>query len=254
MEQAFAQGNSFLHRADPRAKVISTLFMVCAIAVLNRVLAATAAFFIACIFLYVTKLPPMQVVKRLFVVNAFIAFLWLFLPFSVPGRVFFSIWRWHASIDGIKMAVLITLRCNAILIIIITFIETTLIPILALALSDLRVPDKLIFIMLISYRYINVIFQEYNRLLQAARIRGFVPKNDIRTYKTYAYMVAMVLIRSYERGIRVHQAMILRGFNGKFYSLHRFHLQRKDIFLTIGAVLFVVFILYVDHMNVMQGL
>ncbi len=250
MEQTFAQGNSFLHKADPRAKVVSALLMVCTIAVLNRIPAAATAFFITCIFLYIAKLPLMQIVKRLFVVNAFVAFLWLFLPFSVPGRTLFSIWRWHASVDGINMAVLITLRCNAILIIMITFIETTPVPILALALSDLKVPDKLVFIMLISYRYINVIFQEYNRLVEAARIRGFVPKNNIHTYKTYAYMVAMVLIRSYERGIRVHQAMILRGFDGKFYSLHRFHLKKRDILLAISAVLFVASILYIDYLPV----
>ena len=72
---------------------------------------------------------------------------------------------------------------------------------------------------LITYRYIFVIEQEYQRLMRAARIRNFRPGSNLHTYRTYAYLLGMLFVRSAERAKRVHLAMVCRGFSGKFYSL-----------------------------------
>jgi len=44
----------------------------------------------------------------------------------------------------------------------------------------------------------------------------------MHTYKTYAYLIGMIFVRAAARAQRVHQAMICRGFKGKFYSLYKF--------------------------------
>ena len=61
------------------------------------------------------------------------------------------------------------------------------------------------------------------------KIRGFAPKTDLHTYKSYAYMVGMLLVRSFDRGQRVHNAMLCRGFKGNLYSLSKFSFKRHDI-------------------------
>ena len=66
-------------------------------------------------------------------------------------------------------------------------------------------------------------------LSRAARVRGFTPKTDLHTYKTYAYMLGMLLVRAMARADRVYQAMLCRGFKGKFYCIHRFHFTRRDV-------------------------
>jgi len=253
LEETFYQGSSFLHRADPRAKVICVFFLAFAIAYLHKISAAMAGLLVGLLFLYGAKLPPSKIIKRLIVVNAFIGFLWLFLPFSAPGKVIFSIWKLNATVEGIEMATLITLKCNAILLMIISFAASTPVPVLGLALTSLRLPQKLILLLLISYRYLSVIFQEYNRLLQAARIRCFVAKNNMHTYRTYAYLLAMVLIRSYERGRRVYQAMLLRGFNGRFYCLQDFQLRKQDLLLALGTGLCVLILIGTDHIGAIPG-
>jgi len=247
LDETFDHGNSFLHQADPRGKVFCAFLLVCAIAILHRLSAAGVALIAGCLFVRLAHLSGARIIKRLLMVNTFIAFLWLFLPFSVPGKVIFSIWKWGATVEGIELAILITAKCNAILLVIISFVATTPIPQLGFALTRLRIPEKLILLMLIGYRYLSVIQEEYDRLLEAAKIRCFVPKNNMRTYRTYAYLLAMVLVRSYERGVTVYQAMLLRGFNGKFHCLQRFHFGRRDLILVTSISLCAIFLLYLDN-------
>jgi cobalt/nickel transport system permease protein len=75
-------------------------------------------------------------------------------------------------------------------------------------------PDKIVHLISFAYRYIHVIHTEYGRQLNAMKIRGFYPKSNLHTYKTYAYLVGMLLVKSYDRAKRVQAAMLCRGLIG----------------------------------------
>jgi cobalt/nickel transport system permease protein len=105
------------------------------------------------------------------------------------------------------------------------------------------IPDKIVSLLLITYRYIFVMKQEFERLSRAAKARGFRPKTNIHTYRTYAYLVGMLLVRAVERAERVHKAMICRGFRGKFYSLHKFSVSLPDL---VWSVVFGVLLVIVE--------
>jgi cobalt/nickel transport system permease protein len=90
------------------------------------------------------------------------------------------------------------------------------------ALHRLRVPDKIVHLLLMTYRYIFVLEQEYLRLGRAAAIRGFRPGTNLHTYRTYAYLVGMLFVKAVDRAERVRAAMLCRGFKGRFYSLQEF--------------------------------
>jgi cobalt/nickel transport system permease protein len=96
------------------------------------------------------------------------------------------------------------------------------------ALGSLKVPNKLVQLLLLTYRYVFVIELEYRRLSRAATMRGFLPGTNLHTYKTYAYMVGILFVRAGLRAQRVHQAMRCRGFDGRFHTLHQFHYARKE--------------------------
>ena len=97
------------------------------------------------------------------------------------------------------------------------------------AMHKLRVPKKLVHLFFFTYRYIHVIHREYLRLVHAIKIRGFSPGTNMHTYKTFAYLVGMLLVRSSDRAERVHNAMRCRGFRGRLYSLSQFSLTTTDI-------------------------
>ena len=90
------------------------------------------------------------------------------------------------------------------------------------ALRNLGLPTKLVYLLMITYRYLFVFEQAYQRLIRAARVRGFTPGTNLHSYRTYAYLAGMLLVRAWSRAERVSNAMKCRGFSGKFYALNQF--------------------------------
>jgi cobalt/nickel transport system permease protein len=91
--------------------------------------------------------------------------------------------------------------------------------------------------LLMTYRYLFVIEQEYQRLVRAMKIRNFRPRTNLHSYRTYAYLVGMLFVRASERARRVHSAMICRGFNGRFVSLREFPHHSQNHAFSICALL-----------------
>jgi len=247
LDSAFQEGSSFIHRSDPRVRLICGLLVAFAIALLKDIETSFIALCFGIFSIFASSLPLKKVIKALFVANLFVLFLWVFVPFSTSGNAIFRIWKFSISWEGIRLSSLITLKCNAILLLIITFIGTIPIPTIGYALSSLGFSQRLTLLLLMSYRYIHVIFEEYKRLTQALQVRCFKPRTNLHTYRTYAYLIAMIFIRSYERGVRVYQAMLLRGFNGKFYSLRRFNLRIADIILFFIIALISGILFFLDR-------
>ncbi len=102
-------------------------------------------------------------------------------------------------------------------------------------LRHLHVPDKLVHTFFFCYRYISVIHEEYTRLRHAMRVRCFRPRTSLHTYRSYAYLVGMLLIKSYERSVRIYQAMLCRGFRGEYPTFHHFHLHGRDL-VSLGVM------------------
>jgi cobalt/nickel transport system permease protein len=100
-----------------------------------------------------------------------------------------------------------------------------------------------------TYRYIFVIEQEYKRLLRAAKIRGFQPGTNLNTYRTYSYVIGMLFVRSAARAERVHQAMLCRGFKGKFYSLQEFQTGRAGWLFSIIMTVLVIGLALMEWSN-----
>jgi cobalt/nickel transport system permease protein len=160
------------------------------------------------------------------------------LPITVAGDAVGGIGPVTVTREGVLLAARITVKSNAIVMALIALVATSPIAALGHALSGLRVPDKMVFLLLLTYRYIFVLEQEYLRLRRAIRVRGFVPATRLHTYRTYAYLIGMLFVRAAARADRVYQAMLCRGFHGKFYSLATFRLRRSDAYWAggVGAV------------------
>ena len=179
--------------------------------------------------LSVTQFPIRQTLHRLLIVNIFIFFIWLFIPFSVEGWRLISIGPFVATREGVELALKITIKSNLILIAIAAFFTTMPVFTLGRAMRHLRMPGKIVNLLLFTFRYIHVILKEFDRLTNAIKIRGFQPGTNIHTYKTYAFLAGMLFVRSYDRAERVHNAMLCRGFHECFYDLSEFSLKITDV-------------------------
>lgn len=240
IEEPFASGNSFIHRIDPRIRLLCAGLLTIPAALLGTLDQAILALLIGVLLILAARLPIGLVLKRLAVVNAFILFLWLFLPFSLPGEAVYALGPLKATQEGIALAWLVTAKSNAIVLSLMALMATIAIQDLGPAMQQLKIPNKLCHILLFTYRYIFVIHQEYMTMRRAMSARGFCPKTDTHTYKSYAWLVGMLLVRSWDRAERVHGAMRCRGFKGRFYSLKVFTSSAGDYFflaLCLGGVI-----------------
>jgi cobalt/nickel transport system permease protein len=226
--ECFSTGSSTLHQADVRLKLISAFFFSMVVALCHSMQPPLVALFVAVALLFMARLPLMKVVRRFFMVNLFTLLFWLTLPLSVPGEILFELGPFGISRPGVALASLITLKTNAIVLAFLALVATSSVADIGHGLASLRLPNRFCMLLLFTYRYIFVLRQEYQRLRRAALLRGFRPATSMHTYRTYGNLLGMTLVKSWQRGLRVQQAMMLRGFQGKFYTLEARNLMARD--------------------------
>ncbi len=239
IREPFVNGTSPLHRLDPRLRILTAVLFSFVVALAERFPALWTGLALGLFLTVLARLNPREVFRRLAVVWGFLLLLWLVLPFTIEGGpVLYRLGPLAATREGLLLAARITLKSNAILLGLMALIATMPLTTLGHALDRLRVPPKMVHLLLLTYRYIFVLEQEYQRLSRAARLRNFRPGTNLHTYRTYAYLVGMLFVRASARADRVYRAMRCRGFQGKFYCLQEFSIRRRDWvwsgFLTAG--------------------
>ena len=236
----FASVDSLIHHLDPRVKIVLVFLFSVVVAVSTRFVVLVSALALGVCVTWLARVPIKGLLRRLAPVNMLIIFLWFFLPFTVEGEPLFSVGPLVGTHEGVLYAARISIKSNVIMIMLIALVASTSILTLGHAMHELRVPKKIVHLFFFTYRYIHVIHREYLRLVNAMKVRGFRPGTNMHTYKTFAYLVGMILVRSSDRAQRVHNAMLCRGFRGNLYSLSEFSLKARDM---ISLILMLALIL-----------
>ncbi|MBU0991044.1 MAG: cobalt ECF transporter T component CbiQ [Proteobacteria bacterium] len=228
INEPFASGNSIVHRLDPRFRTFFAVLLSIEVALLKDFSAMGFALLVAFFLAASARLNIREVMKRLSSIFGFLLLLWIVIPLTYEGTPAWQAGWLTWTREGIHLSAQISLKSTAILMIFMALVATMTLSTLGRALKRLSMPGKLVHLLLMTYRYIFVIGQEYQRLYTAMRIRGFRPSTSLHSYKTYAYLFGMLFVRASKRAERVNQAMILRGFNGRFYSLDDFQPSYKN--------------------------
>jgi cobalt/nickel transport system permease protein len=228
ISEPFASGKSVIHQLDPRIRVGFATLYVFVVALSYQFSVLILSLLISSALIVISRISITDVCKKILWVNALIFLLWLLLPFTFKGDTLTRIGSIAIYRPGVILAAQITLKSNAILMAFIALIATMSFATLGHALYRMRVPVKIVQLLLMTYRYVFVIEQEYLRLIRATKIRGFRPGTNANTYRTYAYVIGMLFVRAAARAERVHQAMLCRGFRGRFYSLQEFQIGSES--------------------------
>jgi cobalt/nickel transport system permease protein len=167
--------------------------------------------------------------------DGFISFTLILLPFTMPGTPMFSVFGFDATWEGLWRATEIALTANAVILAVMTLVGSMEPVTMGHALFALKTPERLVHLMMFTIRYIDVLREEYMRLRTSMKLRGFRPGTNWHTYRSYGYLVGMMLVRAIERSERILAAMKCRGFSGRFVLLEEFRLTRADV-LFAGAM------------------
>ncbi|MEW1550841.1 cobalt ECF transporter T component CbiQ [Streptomyces tsukubensis] len=167
----------------------------------------------------VARIPPATVLTRLLVEVPFVVFA-LLLPFAVPAgpgeRV--TVLGLTLSEPGLWGAWNILAKATLGVAASVLLAATTEIRALLLGLERLRLPPLLVQIASFMIRYADVVADDLRRMAVARRSRGFEARGP-RHWGVLAKTAGALFIRTYERGERVHLAMLSRGYTGTMPAL-----------------------------------
>ncbi|CUH50872.1 cobalt ECF transporter T component CbiQ [Shimia marina] len=213
---------------DPRVRIVMACVFAVVTVALGSVPGLLAALSIAIGLLLLSRLPIRRTLKRMAMMDGFIIFMLVLMPFSMPGDVMFTVFGFPASWQGLWKAFEIALTANAVILTLMVLVGTMEPVTLGHALHRLRCPEVLVHLMMFTIRYIEVLREEYLRLRSAMKIRGFRPGTNWHTYRSFGYLVGMMMVRAIERSERILGAMKCRGFSGRLMLLQEFSMSRRD--------------------------
>ena len=225
---------SWIGRVDPRARIVTAVLLSVIAAAATGFAVPAMALGAAVLALGISGLSLRTVFRRLLPLNVLMLAMVLLLPLTTPGEPLAEIGPVRVSWEGLQLAAIVALKGNAIVLVLLVLLGSVDANTLGHALNHLRMPDKLTHLLLFSVRYLDVLHREHSRLAAAMKTRGFRPRMDRHTYRTYGYLVGMLLVRSFDRSDRIVAAMKCRGFRGRFYLLDHFAFSRRDV--AFGAV------------------
>ena len=158
------------------------------------------------------KISILTLSKRALIEVPFILFA-ILMPFFGTGERFelgpFNLYR-----DGLLAGLSIVAKGTLGVLSAVILSTTTTAREILRGLERLRLPTIMVQIASFMLRYVNVISDEMERMRIARQSRGF-DATGVKHWKVIATSAAALFIRSYERGERVHLAMLSRGFDGE---------------------------------------
>ncbi|NVI87058.1 cobalt ECF transporter T component CbiQ [Actinomadura sp. BRA 177] len=215
----YVPGASPVHRLPPQCKLVAVLAFVLLVVATPReriwafglyalLLAAVAA---------AARIPFGTVARRIVIEVPFVAFAFL-LPFVAEGEKI-AVLGLRVSESGLWGAWNILAKGTLGVVASILLAATTEPRLLLLGIERLRMPQLITQIATFMLRYGDVVAAELQRMKVARASRGFEAR-DIRATGVLAKSVGALFLRSYERGERVHLAMVSRGYDGRMPLMH----------------------------------
>jgi cobalt/nickel transport system permease protein len=207
-------GHSPIHRAPAHLKLLALVgFMLVVVATPHdwwQVLVVEALVLLAVIG--ISRVPPTYLAPRMVIELPFAVFA-LLMPFISHGPRT-EVLGIVVSEPGLHAGITLLVKGSMGVLASLTLAATTEPVDVLRGLERLRMPDLIVQIMGFMIRYLDVVTGELSRMLVAMRSRGCDPRSP-KHWPTLARAMGALFIRSYERGERVHLAMLSRGYDGR---------------------------------------
>ena len=211
-------GGSPVHRLAPEAKVVALVVLVFTVAVTPRTsmwaFGVYASLVIAVALM--ARLPVKVLLSRLSVLTPFVIFAVL-IPFVAGGEKT-DVWGLSLSVEGLWATWNILAKASIGATASIVLSATTAVPDVLAALTRLKVPRVLVSIVAFMLRYLDLLVQQLGRMRTSMVARCHDPR-WLWQVKPIASSAGALFVRSYERGERIHQAMLARGYTGSMPDL-----------------------------------
>lgn len=216
--------DSPVHRLDPRAKLL--LFFSAVVIVGSEPAGELAAFpfylgAIATLAL-ASRVPPGRLAARCLAAAPFLLMAAL-LPWTAM-----ALGDATATPDATRFGASVLLRGFASILLLVLLTSSTAFHHLLWAMRKLHVPEALGQIVTLMYRQLFILLDEWRRAGQARECRSAGVLN-LPAASVYGKQLGVIFLRSWDRADRVHAAMMVRGFDGRFPLDARRRVTLRDV-------------------------
>ncbi len=248
--------DSFLHRLDPRMKIVLIFLYIVLIFLVRTFL--EFLFIAALTFLLIksSRIPPRHFLKSLRPVFIIISFTLVLHAFFTPGgEVLIDMGFATVESQGLYTGVFMTLRL--ILLVITTSLLTLTTSPVALTdgveyllspLKKIGLPaHELAMMMTISLRFIPILIQESEKIMKAQQARGadFSEGNITQRARNMAPLIVPLFVSAFRRADELATAMEVRCYRGGEMRtrLHELKYTRQDFYALAIFILIIIFVL-----------
>lgn len=244
-------GESFIHRLDPRIKIMATLFYIVSIFVVDDFLGFAVAFAELVVITAVSRVPVKFILRGLKPVFLIILFTFIINMFMIKGEVLVSVGFLTITKEGLRTAVFMAVRL-ILLIIGASLLTLTTKPInLTDGIEALLSPFKrfglpaheLAMMMTIALRFIPTLLEETDKIMKAQQARGadFESGNLMRRAKSMVPILVPLFISAFRIAQDLAMAMEARCYGGniKRTRMNAMRLQSRDL---AASLIFIAFI------------
>lgn len=220
-----ANSNRFLNRIHPLVKLLITSFFIIMLTSINKynlVKVLSMSIFLIVVSI-ISDLSIMHAVKKF----KFIFILLFLIGIANPildRSVYLYIGNFPITLGMMSM---ITLFLKGSFAVISSYflIATTSIENICYALKLIHIPNVIVTIVMLIYRYMIVFLKELQRIWLAYSLRA--PKQKGFHIKSWGSMIGSLMIKSIDKAQIVYESMELRGFNPDTYFVPIFELVGK---------------------------
>ena len=245
-------GNSFIHRLDPRTKILATIIYIIAIFFAETPVSYGILTAFAAGVILISRLPWLMVLKSLKPIWIIIFFTLLIHMFTAPGE--HIIWTWKflsVTQEGLDLGLKMAVRLVLLLLFSSVLTFTTSPIVLTDGIENLLRPFKavgvpaheLAMMMTIALRFIPTLLEETDKIMKAQQARGadFESGNIIRRAKALVPILIPLFISAFRIAQELALAMEARcyGCGVKRTRMNAMKLGRIDVF---GSIVFVFFL------------
>lgn len=203
-----------VHRLPPECKLLAAVAFVLVVVSTPRGWWPAYAGFAVLLALVagLARVPVPTVLRRTVVEAPFVLFAVL-IPFVAHGPRVEVLGVVSVSRPGLESAGTILAKATLGVLTSILLVATTEQRALLAGLERLRLPPRLVQIASFMLRYAEVVTAEMRRMRIARESRCFDARS-VRAWRPLAHAAGSLFVRCYERGERVHLAMLARGYTG----------------------------------------
>lgn len=254
----YCEGDSLLHRLDPRAKILLAVFYIVVIFLAKSAVAFVLLTLFSMGLVALSGISPRIVLGSMKALTFIILFTAIINIFWMQGEhLLFALGPIKVYLEGIVNAVLIVVRIMLLLICTSMFLTYTTTPIaltdgleqLLAPLNKLHVPvHEFAMMMSIALRFIPTLIEETEKIMNAQKARGadFTEGNLIQRAKALIPILVPLFVSAFRRADELATAMECRCYTGGAgrTRMNVLHYNWKDfaamavvILLGVGVVL-----------------